>query len=1425
MSGTDNTVPLGAPLPKATSEESGWGKKPTSDPDDRGRTEETKDSDFLEGKASNGENGNKALAAGAGLVAKAAGSDSTTGKVAKAVEDSGGDTDALKEAAKDRAKQEALYYAADVVAPGSGEVIREAKKVNDKLNESEAGTRALAMAERGMSQRTRRVVNWAGFGAVEKGETKAGDKERWERQAKRDAKRAAHKKRFTTDENGRPVPIEGRKKGKFKVLFCAVGAAVALMLIVTMLGLAEFNQDYALEKKSSEGTEVPKQFVDIYRSAANNHDVPWTVLAALAKVQTDHGARSPYDQKDYGQDINRDPTRVELGLGGNVPGVEPVSAVGAGDAAAIVAFAMTYLGTPYVWGGNEPGGFDCSGLMQYVYDHFGIHIPRIASDQQAGGVPVPMNQLQPGDLVFYGSPAHHVGMYIGNGMMVHAPHTGDVVRLQSITSWPPDGGARRYFTKTAGTAAPAGSSAGLTTGLVAAGPVSAPQPTLPYVTPAVPDAIKKYGVEDLVPGIAAAGKKGECFNDDPNAKVSISPCTVPAIGAKPDEGSGIFLVRPDAPDLGDTDLQNVRDSAEYVAKQLWKARQRQEKADHVNAGTLSFEKSDAFWAKAVKLLPLADPTGAIADCGVPTNVDGSEATAQEIITAVFTCQLSNAGQLYVATDGTRNRDGTITFAKKTGSEAVDELVANALTVAWGFSRWGTAPCDNTATYAGVFPLTKEQAAGNDDPDRCDKTKNITAAAKIIAGGEQVPIVARSNTEGPFAPMFGGWAAFPYVLGNDANRARLAKDGPGKPWEMPEACHTALNTWAESIIRRDASPFTDLTADSAKNLTKQGRDAVDMAYRNLANPADNPACAGASAHDMLDVQIASVNELEESLSEPGNHQSAPAADPSASATPSTSTATPDPTTGPLMPVDKAVSTLKGMVAYLSVLQGDLGAAGDVKWGVDSALQRLSLGNQNLVTPQPPQPIYAQNPGLDGDLVVQYAIYYGGILPGDKRAGTPPSGLANASGGVALGIVIERIDDKQYSLWPTPPDVVNMSSCGTPANTAHTARPFFKELWEKMCTAASSAGVKMQINSSTRSKADQQRLYDLYGPSRAAKPGSGNHERGVAFDVEQTPQVRAWMHNIVGCYDPVAQSYTPYSAEIPYLAYADALEAHGKVKDVTGKEQATCASGQHVIKRVQTYGLLFPLCGTLEERDQPVGIRCTGNWPGGLMREDWHIEAGQEIKVAGSAATGVNFNLAQCGSVPAVNVNDPWSMQKATYVIFRCAMKQAGFDSKSPTPRANGTGPQVFHNLSEQISSEAVVVGYCESSYSKQNALGNNAWGYGGVFQFGDSETKRFIPGGNKFDPTSNIIGATRYFLSGVGKNRWDGWGPWAPVNTTYGGANVGVKVPVLPRFPSTRPGYVGVYHPGPLPAWALNPLGVRAFGGCSAAFKGEPWPSS
>ncbi|MFG3225209.1 C40 family peptidase [Kitasatospora sp. NPDC048194] len=117
----------------------------------------------------------------------------------------------------------------------------------------------------------------------------------------------------------------------------------------------------------------------------------------------------------------------------------PGSKASSGRTEAAVDYALAQLGKPYVWGGDGPSGYDCSGLVQQAYLRSGINLPRVADDQYAATTPIGSGQLRRGDLVFWSdsgraSGIHHVGIYLGDGTFVEAPRPGRTVRISALTS-------------------------------------------------------------------------------------------------------------------------------------------------------------------------------------------------------------------------------------------------------------------------------------------------------------------------------------------------------------------------------------------------------------------------------------------------------------------------------------------------------------------------------------------------------------------------------------------------------------------------------------------------------------------------------------------------------------------------------------------------------------------------------------------------------------------------------------------------------------------------------------------------------------------------------------------------------------------------------------------------------------------------------
>ena len=121
----------------------------------------------------------------------------------------------------------------------------------------------------------------------------------------------------------------------------------------------------------------------------------------------------------------------------------PPSVPVSGRAGIAVSTARAQVGKPYVWGATGPDSFDCSGLTGYSWRAAGVTLPRTSRDQYAAGVKVSRDSLQPGDLVYFGSPIYHVAIYIGNNMMISAPQPGDVVKYQSVDAFSDYAGATR----------------------------------------------------------------------------------------------------------------------------------------------------------------------------------------------------------------------------------------------------------------------------------------------------------------------------------------------------------------------------------------------------------------------------------------------------------------------------------------------------------------------------------------------------------------------------------------------------------------------------------------------------------------------------------------------------------------------------------------------------------------------------------------------------------------------------------------------------------------------------------------------------------------------------------------------------------------------------------------------------------------------
>jgi cell wall-associated NlpC family hydrolase len=193
------------------------------------------------------------------------------------------------------------------------------------------------------------------------------------------------------------------------------------------LAIARVQQEQVLAERAERRRQIEGQLAERQRLLASIKD-------QIAKIKAEEAQRQRRLQEQAQQVVDQQQSSgstTSTPAADGASGSSPPPATHGG----VVAIAMQYLGVPYVWGGASPSGFDCSGFIMYVYAQVGISLPHNAAMQYGYGSPVSRDQLQAGDLVFFDG-LGHAGIYIGGGSFIHAPHTGDVVKISSLSdSW------------------------------------------------------------------------------------------------------------------------------------------------------------------------------------------------------------------------------------------------------------------------------------------------------------------------------------------------------------------------------------------------------------------------------------------------------------------------------------------------------------------------------------------------------------------------------------------------------------------------------------------------------------------------------------------------------------------------------------------------------------------------------------------------------------------------------------------------------------------------------------------------------------------------------------------------------------------------------------------------------------------------------
>ncbi|SNS85907.1 Cell wall-associated hydrolase, NlpC family [Geodermatophilus pulveris] len=251
----------------------------------------------------------------------------------------------------------------------------------------------------------------------------------------------------------------GESMGSFRAMMTS-GSADEFVDRVTLLQAVAGHQGELLERAVAAGEAAGQARVVAERAAGEAQ----RQYDAVARQQADLQAQITAYQADYAR-LSAEERRAALdaaaaahaaGEGGRASRTEreepepaaaapaPVS-VASGSVQAVVDRALAQRGKPYVWAAAGPGSFDCSGLVQYAFAAAGVDLPHSSRMQSAMGAPVSRSEARAGDLVAFYSPISHIGIYLGDGRMVHAPTSGDVVKVSSVDVM----GATPKFTRVA----------------------------------------------------------------------------------------------------------------------------------------------------------------------------------------------------------------------------------------------------------------------------------------------------------------------------------------------------------------------------------------------------------------------------------------------------------------------------------------------------------------------------------------------------------------------------------------------------------------------------------------------------------------------------------------------------------------------------------------------------------------------------------------------------------------------------------------------------------------------------------------------------------------------------------------------------------------------------------------------------------------
>lgn len=884
----------------------------------------------------------------------------------------------------------------------------------------------------------------------------------------------------------------------------------------------------------------------------------------------------------------------------------------------------------------------------------------------------------------------------------------------------------------------------------------------------------------------------------------------PPIGStkNPGEGLGPYLISQDQLKKYPQVKPNYwSDSTNLVASWIQETINRLDQQGVSRPDIRDFNAQDEYWIKVIASLPLVDPLTQEEGCLVE-----SDMPLPEMVKIIFECELEK-NEIYLTVTET-GPGGTLLTKTLSKQESIDTLTNEALNIiyVWG-SRgkdlsWDSVEeqfCDNDQDLAGVFPISKSQANSFDLTDRCSAEDNIETALKIFIEN----YTKNKDNKNPYKANAAGWLAFGQALGPESEREKFLNSGKLKEYKPTSDCYQVTTNWLNGVLQTELG--NTLVAYNV-NGTQESYNASFESFTNESNTVRvNPKCVNTVNNQPPTVQeflryaegiaLAEISELYENAATDSN---------------------------------ELASALAGLTNLSKNTKNELTPV-EPKWGETSTIDRLSYSILNIKAPYVPTYFKPRENYRLGARAVAAAIQLGGYNNQDSRNGTDvlgdllesigeDQGSALFTGGFSLGIgiAIEREDPNDKKLIPqVKGSKLVKLKCGVDSSKPQYALPSVATRWESMCQDAKIDGVNLGINSAWRSMESQTALYNGQAPGegRVATPGSSPHQKGQALDLvlgtswgsgANEGAQYAWLHSIIGCIDPATYSFTGFDKPMLNTEYVKNLR----------NDNSPCNEDLMPVKRAQSYGFVFlcthsPLTGS-ETWASAEAILCITRErmpesPTGQIREPWHIDIGPIVAQA-IIGGGAYSRIPGCDNPPEINPGDKRSVAIAVKQVWYCELSKQGLANLPPRNGPGSyTGKKWFKNLADQVSSEAVLVAYCESSFNPSSGGGS----YKGVFQMGPNEMKTFSKNPERWmDPEENIRAAVKYWSYGYrsgGEN--SGWRPWAVVNTQWYGEANPIQRPIIGRFKARPPSPSAGEATGlPLPNWAISPSEYWGIGG-------------